>query len=318
MMKTAPGMFDLHCDTLTRSLYRPATPGRGPLDEPAAQLSLSQMPAGTRWVQCYAVFVPDDKRGAEGAAFFDHWAAVFAREMERERARVSWCRGGRELTETLDAGKFAAILTVEGGSALGGRLERVDALWNAGVRMMTLTWNGKNELASGHGTAEGFSGFGREAVAAMEERGIVVDVSHLNDRGFEELLGFAKKPFAASHSNARSVCKHWRNLPDDYIREMVKRRGLIGLNYCQSFLSDDGRGDLEDLWRHVERFLALGAEKCLALGSDYDGADDHPDLDGVEKALGLYPFLVERGLPEETVGDILFGNAWRFFQGALA
>ena len=134
MMKTAPGMFDLHCDTLTRSLYRPATPGRGPLDEPAAQLSLSRMPAGTRWVQCYAVFVPDDKRGAEGAAFFDHWAAVFAREMERERARVGWCRGGRELTETLDAGKFAAILTVEGGSALGGRLERVDALWNAGVR----------------------------------------------------------------------------------------------------------------------------------------------------------------------------------------
>ena len=317
-MKSVPGMFDLHCDTLTRSLYRPAAPGHGPLNEPSAQLSLDRMPAGKRWVQCYAVFVPDDKRGAEGAAFFDHWAVVFAREMEREAHRVGWCRSGRELTETLDAGKFAALLTVEGGSALGGELERVETLWNAGVRMMTLTWNGKNELASGHDTAEGFSSFGREAVAAMEEKGILVDVSHLNDRGFEELLGIAKKPFVASHSNARSVCKHRRNLPDDFIREMVKRQGLIGLNYCQSFLSDEGRGNLEDLWRHVERFLELGAEKCLALGSDYDGTDIHSDLDSVEKALGLYDFLIRRGLPEETAEDILFGNAWRFFQAALS
>ena len=83
-----PRCFDLHCDTLTRSLYRPAAPGHGPLNEPSAQLSLDRMPAGKRWVQCYAVFVPDDKRGAEGAAFFDHWAAVFAREMEREAHRV--------------------------------------------------------------------------------------------------------------------------------------------------------------------------------------------------------------------------------------
>ena len=317
-MKTAPGMFDLHCDTLTHGDHHTVTPGCSPLDEPLCQLSLSRMPAGTRWVQCYAIFIPDDKRGAEGAAFFAHWAGVIAQAAEKQSARMGWCRTGKELTETLDAGKFAGLLTVEGGSALGGRLERVDTLWNAGVRMMTLTWNGKNELASGHDTAEGFSAFGREAVAAMEERGIVVDVSHLNDQGFEELLGIAKKPFAASHSNARSVCKHRRNLPDDFIREMVKRGGLIGLNYCQDFLSDDGRGNLEDLWRHVERFLELGAEQCLALGSDYDGANIHPDLDGVEKSLGIYPFLLERGLSEETAGNILFGNAWRFFQQALS
>lgn len=316
-MSQIPALFDLHCDTLTRSLYRPATAGVGLLDDPAAQLSLSRMPAGTKWVQCFAVFVPDDTRGEERAAFFDRWAAAFAREMEREKDRVRWCRSGQELTEALDGGKFAGILTVEGGSALGGKPERVDTLWDAGVRMMTLTWNGQNELASGHDTGEGFSAFGREAVAAMEERGIVVDVSHLNDRGFEELLGMAQKPFVASHSNARSVCTHRRNLPDDFIREMVKRGGLIGLNYCRNFLSDDGRGNMEDLWRHVERFLELGAEKCLALGSDYDGADIHPDLDGAEKSLGIYDVLLERGLPEKTAGDILFGNAWRFFQRAL-
>ena len=317
-MRRKPALFDLHCDTLTRSLYCPGGTGAPPLDDPAAQLAVGRMPAGTAWVQCFAVFIPDHLRGAEGAAFFDRWAAVFAREMERERDRMAWCRTAGDLAAALDGGKFAAVLTAEGGSALGGKPERVETLWDAGVRMMALTWNGQNELASGHNTAAGFSAFGREAVAAMEERGMVVDVSHLNDRGFEELLGFAKKPFAASHSNARSVCAHRRNLPDDFIREMVRRRGLIGLNYCRYFLSDEGRGDLEDLWRHVERFLALGAEDCLALGSDYDGADMHPDLDGVEKALGLYDFLVERGLPAETAEGIVFGNAWRFFQAALS
>lgn len=251
-MGRTPALFDLHCDTLTRSLYCPATAGAGLLDDPAAQLSLSRMPAGTKWVQCFAVFVPDDKRGAEGAVFFDRWAAAFAREMEREKDRVWWCRSAGDLA------------------------------------------------------------------AAMEERGILVDVSHLNDRGFEELLDIAKKPFAASHSNARSVCAHRRNLPDAFIQEMVRRGGLIGLNYCRNFLSDEGRGDLEDLWRHVERFLELGAEKCLALGSDYDGTGIHSDLDSVEKALSLYDFLVRRGLAEETSEDILFGNAWRFFQAALS
>ena len=117
-MGRTPALFDLHCDTLTRSLYCPATAGAGLLDDPAAQLSLSRMPAGTKWVQCFAVFVPDDKRGAEGAAFFDRWAAAFAREMEREKDRVCWCRSAGDLAAAMDAGKFGALLTVEGGSAL--------------------------------------------------------------------------------------------------------------------------------------------------------------------------------------------------------
>ncbi len=178
---------------------------------------------------------------------------------------------------------------------------------------MTLTWNGPNELASGHDTGNGFSPFGREAVAEMERQGIVVDVSHLNDRGFEELLGFAQKPFAASHSNARAVCGHRRNLPDEFIREMVRREGLIGLTYCRSFLSDDGRGSLDDLYRHVCHFLELGAEKCIALGSDYDGAEVHEDLDSVEKSLRIGEYLTAHGISQDIADGLCFENAWRFF-----
>ena len=223
------------------------------------------------------------------------------------------CRSLADMEAAGKAGKCAGLLTVEGGAALAGRLERVQALCDAGVRMMTLTWNGPNELASGHDTGNGFSPFGREAVAEMERQGIVVDVSHLNDRGFEELLGFAQKPFAASHSNARAVCGHRRNLPDEFIREMVRREGLIGLTYCRSFLSDDGRGSLDDLYRHVCHFLELGAEKCIALGSDYDGAEVHEDLDSVEKSLRIGEYLTAHGISQDIADGLCFENAWRFF-----
>ena len=312
-------IFDLHCDTLTRDEYpaRGRTPGRGTLDDPAFHLALSKVPAGTAWVQCFAVFVPDRLRGQEAVGFFDRHAASFYDQMERSRDRVLACRTGADLSAAMEAGKFAALLTVEGGAVLAGELERVQAIRDAGVRMLTLTWNGPNELGSGHDTTQGLTPFGREAVAELERLGVIVDVSHLNDRGFEDLLDTAKKPFAASHSNARSVCGHRRNLPDEFIREMVRRECLIGLNYSRSFLSDEGRGSLEDLYRHVCRFLELGAERCLALGSDYDGTDIHPDLDSVEKSLSIRDFLTDRGIPPETADGIMFDNAWRFFQQQL-
>ncbi len=307
-------IFDLHCDTLTRNLYPPFEAETNTLDNPNFHLALSKVPAGTKWVQCFAIFVPDQVRGQEAIAFFDRCAGSFHRQVELHKDRMAACGSPADMAAALDAGKCAAVLTVEGGAALAGRLERVETLHHAGVRMMTLTWNGPNELASGHDTAGGFTPFGREAVAEMERQGIIVDVSHLNDRGFEELLSFARKPFAASHSNARAVCGHRRNLPDEFIREMVHREGLIGLNYAKPFLSEDGRGSLDDLYRHVCHFLELGAERCLALGSDYDGTDIHPDLDSVEKSLHICSYLVNHGISAQTAEDISFGNAWRFFQ----
>lgn len=307
------GIIDLHCDTLTRDMWASQPPACGPLVNPAYHIALGKMPRNLRWVQCFAIFVPDNYRGQDAIDFFDRYRAVFDRQMVAHGDKVSPCRSFSDMEQALEAGKFAAVLTVEGGAALAGQPERAQVLRDAGVRMLTLTWNGPNELASGHDTGNGFSPFGREAVAEMERQGIVVDVSHLNDRGFEELLGFAQKPFAASHSNARAVCGHRRNLPDEFIREMVRREGLIGLTYCRSFLSDDGRGSLDDLYRHVCHFLELGAEKCIALGSDYDGAEVHEDLDSVEKSLRIGEYLTAHGISQDIADGLCFENAWRFF-----
>ena len=187
------------------------------------------------------------------------------------------------------------------------------------VRCVTLTWNGENEIGSGHDTAHGLSAFGREVVPEMERQGILVDASHLNDAGFEDLLQTVRRPFLATHSNARAVCGHKRNLTDDMIREMAARRCLIGLNYHIHFLRDGGEGaGPDDLMRHIERFFALGAEHILALGSDFDGADLPEFLNTPAKAAGLCGWLLERGVPRQAAEGILFRNARTFFEENLA
>lgn len=333
-------LIDLHCDTLTAltpedaplldALRDPARrreaagwlAGRvretDTLDLPGRHFSLSTLPKGVRWCQCCAIFVPDGLPQEEAAAYYDLHQRNFHRQMEKLANRVLPCRTAADVEAAWDRGRAAAILTVENGSALAGRLDRVEKLARDGVRMLTLTWNGENELGSGSAADHGLSPFGREAVRALEDCGIVIDVSHLNDRGFDDLLAAARRPFAASHSNARTVCGHSRNLTDEQIQEMARRKCLIGLNYFQNFLrADDCPASRDDLFRHVEHFLALGAENCLALGSDADGADLPADLNCPEKFAGLYQYLLDRGLSAAQAEGVLWRNALAFFQRNL-
>ena len=333
-------LIDLHCDTLTAltpedyhmlaSLRDPVKKaetvtaladrvrGTNTLDLPGRHFSLSAIPEGVRWCQCCAVFIPDELRGEEAAAYYDLHQRSFHRQMEALADNVRPCRTAADIEAAWTAGKTAAILTVENGSALAGQLERIEALARDGVRMMTLTWNGENELGSGNVTGHGLSQFGREAVRELERVGILVDVSHLNDTGFDDLLDTASRPFAASHSNARAVCQHRRNLTDGQIAEMVRRGCLIGLNYCQDFLRTGERpAALDDLWRHAEHFLELGAEECLALGSDADGTDVPPGLDNPARFVGLYQYFLDRGLSPRLADGILWKNALNFFKNNL-
>lgn len=330
-------LIDLHCDTLTAltaedgpllsSLKDPAQKagavsaltGRArnvnTLDDPCHQFALCKIPRGVHWCQCCAIFLPDELRGEEAVAYYEFHRRSFCRQMEALGDKVLPCRSANHIECAWAQGKTAAVLTVENGSALAGRLDRVEQLARDGVGMMTLTWNGENELGSGNSTDRGLSPFGREAVRELERQGILVDVSHLNDRGFEDLLAVAERPFVASHSNARSVCPHKRNLTDDQIREMVRRGCLIGLNFYNAFLRDDGcPATLDDLWRHVEHFLSLGAERNLALGSDADGADLPPCLDSPKKFACLYQYFLDRGLSRACADQILWKNALNFLK----
>lgn len=333
-------LIDLHCDTLT-ALSPEDAPLLEALRDPAKRyktvsafarrvqntdtlnlsgrhFSLSAIPEEVNWCQCCAIFIPDGLSQEEAITYYDLHQRSFHRQMASLSDRVLPCRTAADVEAAWEQGKTAAVLTVENGSALAGRLERVSTLARDGVQMITLTWNGENELGSGNVTDHGLSNFGREAVRALEQAGIIVDVSHLNDRGFDDLLETVEKPFAASHSNARAVCGHKRNLTDGQIAEMVRRGCLIGLNYYNAFLREDGQpASLNDLRRHVEHFLELGAERCLALGSDADGADLPPCLDCPGKFAGLYQFLLDCGLTVPQAEGILWKNALDFFHRQL-
>lgn len=335
-------VIDLHCDTLTAlmdydhyaeflaalrdssrqaaavSALTDCAKDRDTLNDPCHQLALCKLPKGAHWTQCCAIFIPDELKGERAIAYYQLHQQNFVRQMGRFSSQVLPCRCVGDIRRACDCGKAAAILTVENGSALAGRIERVEQLARDGVRMMTLTWNGENEIGSGNVTDHGLSAFGRQVIPELEAQGILVDVSHLNDTGFADLLAVARKPFVASHSNARAVCGHRRNLTDGQVRAMVERECLIGLNYYNLFLRDDGRpATLDDLFRHVEHFLALGAEDCLALGSDFDGADLPPCLDNPEKAAGIYGYLTGRGLSPALAEKIMWRNALSFFEQNL-
>ena len=311
------GLIDLHCDTLPDWKYA-NTGNPDTLDDPGRVLQLSNMPNDVHWAQFYAVFIPDEERGDAAIAYFEKNRINFYRQMEKFSDRVAPCRNAADMEKAWAENKTAAFLTIENGSALAGDITRVHTLAEQGVRAITLTWNGENELGSGHTTDHGLSEFGKEAVREMEKEGILVDVSHLNDHGFADLLEVAAKPFVATHSNARALCSHKRNLTDDMIREMVRRDCLIGLNYFVKFLRDDGEvHSLDDIYRHTMHFFELGGKKNLALGSDFDGSLLPECLNTPAKAASIYEYLISRGVSQEDADGVMYKNAQEFFRKNL-
>ncbi|MBC2890181.1 dipeptidase [Gordonibacter massiliensis (ex Traore et al. 2017)] len=328
-------VFDLHCDTLDRlAFYGDASvPGgfaehdanvpAGRLDTLAdndAHISLART-AAYDWCQCFAAFVPDEVRGDAAWGLFERVRAVWERELDRCADRLAPVRRAADVDAAHAAGRTAGLLTVEGASFLEDDRSaeaRLDALAEAGVRMVALTWNGPNALGSGNDTEEGLTAFGRACVRELERRGIVVDVSHLNVAGFKDVCDAAARPFAASHSNARAVCEHPRNLADWQLRELADRGGIVGLNFCRDFLSDAHADPTpDDVLRHVDHVLETAGEDVLALGSDYDGCDVPSWLDPCDQVGGLHALLARQF--GRTVADkAFFDNAAAFFARAEA
>lgn len=301
-------VFDLHCDTLTEYMGHPS----GSLDAPGAAFSLSGIPGGVSYAQCTAVFLPDELTCAQRRARYERCV----RELNAQVGeRLSRCTTAQEIEAAWAQGRTAAVLTVENGSLLCGELDYLDTLRRDGVRMMTLTWNGVNEIGSGKVSQRGLTDFGKALIPEMESAGILCDVSHLNDPGFWDFIKAAKKPFVASHSNARALCGHPRDLTDDQLQEMIDRECLVGLNFYSPFLRADGApATPDDLLRHADHILELGGEHLLALGSDFDGADLPQWLNSPAAEAGLADLFLAHGFGAELTEAILYRNALDFFR----
>ena len=332
-------VFDLHCDTADRLAWQTlpadlrAACGRdfyGPGDEgdPAGctelarnrcHLSLEAV-GGAPWAQCLACFVPDELSPGQAARFCDHVLSHLEAQAKKNPGAVTLARDGAEVRPALDAGRFVAVRTIENARMFAADLGLVEALASRGVLMASLSWNAAGPLASGHDGTGGLTDLGRRALAEMERVGMALDVSHLNDEGFADVCRLARRPFAASHSNARAVCGHPRNLTDDQFRAIRDRGGVVGLNYCCGFVAEGGTPEgvgFDDVAAHVEHWLDLGGEDVVALGSDFDGCDVPAFLDGTRAMPGFQALLVEH-FGETVARKLCAGNALAFFERLAA
>lgn len=305
-------LFDLHCDTASRMQAE-----QGSLADGDYQVTLTKARAFERWAQVFAIFVRDGSSGEAAHRVYRAQVDYFAAQLALNSGAICQCRTAQQLNEALRSGKRAAILSVENGSALGGRIETLREFAADGVRALTLTWFGENDLGFGSIAGGRLKPFGREVLKALPQYGIVPDISHLSDEGMADVFSQYDGPVIATHSNARAVTGHCRNLTNAQIGEIVRRGGIIGLNLYGPFLTSDAPGACcEDAYRHIDAFLSLGAQGALCLGTDFDGGGGIEGAANISQLADLYEFLLQKNLPQAVVDAIFYGNAHHFWSGA--
>ena len=321
--------FDAHCDTVYRCLETGETSAldygdsreeqcryyaaSAHLRKNGGHIDLERSRQFSRCAQFFALFHDAAEAPADGL-----WAQCrrmhdfFLREMDDNADIARHCRTGREVDETVAEGKTAALLSIEGADLLDCDMAHLETAASWGVRLLNPVWNNANALCGtcAQEPERGLSARGVEFVARMEELGIYVDVSHISDAGFWDVLRRAKRPVTASHSNSREpgLCPHRRNLTDDMFRAIRDTGGVVGINLYADFVGSDS---MEQLIAHIERFLSLDGEKTVALGGDLDGCEAlAAGFSGVQDVAKLYQALEERGYPQTLLEDI-FWNNWR-------
>lgn len=303
--------FDLHCDTIMECYA-----SKQSLRENRFHVSLSKAHMLQNYTQCYAIFIPDSISGQSAFEYFDKAARFFLNEMERNAKIIQQYKNAGDLSAYRDSERYGAILTVENANCLAGRLDYLSILFDYGVKMITLTWNGDNALGTGAATQEktGLTPFGRQVVRDMESKGMIVDISHASRQTFYDIAALAVKPFVASHSCASSLCSHKRNLTNEQFEIIRDQGGLVGINFYKSFLNENpDEATMMDILRHTEHFLSLGGEKTVCFGSDFDGAELPKDMLGVESLANLCELFLKHNYSETLLMDIFYGNAEQFF-----
>ena len=326
-------VWDLHCDTLSelRRAEKNGTPASFAHND--LHIDLEKLQAGDYMLQCLAAFVnlADPTPGADPLVTALEEIDVFKRIMAKYPDRIAPVYTAADIRKNAEAGKISGLLTVEEGGCCKGSLGVLRRMYELGVRMMTLTWNHDNELAAPQAnpggplaaqTQRGLTETGFAFLAEMERLHMIVDVSHLSDRGFWDIAEHSTRPFAASHSNCRALAPHCRNLTDEMIRVMAEKGGLVGLNYCSGFLDDQPRPELcrsttALMARHAAHFKQVGGIEIIGLGSDFDGIGGKLEMGDCSKLPLLADALRKEGFTEDEVEQIFFRNAQRFFEENL-
>ena len=323
-------LFDLHCDTL----YECCETGKH-LRENDLHVNRAAAQRYEHYVQFFALFCgayPPESQKKKRSCLLDtpkdeRLARMLQTAQTEFAANADWltlCRSGEELTRAAESGKAAAFLSIEGAELLPEREGALDEAYDAGVRLVTLTWTSRSRFGcpSAIDQNEGLTERGKQLVRALDARRMLIDVSHLSDRGFWDIAEHSTRPFAASHSNCRALAPHCRNLTDEMIRALANKGGLVGLNYCSGFLDNQPeeklcRSTTALMAKHAAHFKQVGGIEIIGLGSDFDGIGGKLEMDDCSKLPLLADALRREGFTEDEVEAIFYRNARRFFEENL-
>ena len=320
--------FDAHCDTIYRCMMDSGETalcfGANSeeqqkffadctcLRQNNGHIDLQRTGSFSRYAQFFALFAHKKAGQSELWSTCCRLHQRYLDELAENRDRIVHCTTAADIAAAAAAGKCAALLSVEGADLLDCEASRIETVASWGVRLLNPVWNDANVLCGTNceDTDRGLSQKGRDFIRELETNRIYTDVSHMSDAAFWDLIRIAKRPVIASHSNARALCPHGRNLTDDMFRAIRDCGGVVGINYYRPFVGDDG--SMDALIAHIEHFLALDGEKTVCLGGDMDGCEELAGgMRGLQDVPKLYTELKQRGYSDALLEDIFWNNLER-------
>lgn len=311
---------DCHCDTLTELYNKNAS-----LYENEQHFDIKRQIALGGGLQFCAIYVPTEVFRYQGGlrytlCLLDKYSQEI-KKLHENGIDVLQVRTAEDAGNVLKH-KAATLLAIEEGGAIDGSLEALRCLYELGVRAMTLTWSNRNDIADGineEATGSGLTLFGKQVVAEMNRLGMLVDVSHISTAGFWSVIETSTKPIIATHSNAKSLCSHPRNLNDEQIKALAQNGGLAGITFAGQFLEEDWRNAcIESVYKHIDYMLNLiGNDDHIGFGSDFDGISHPPyNIQGVQDYKPLIEYL-SKYYSDETINKITHQNVINLLQKVL-
>ena len=303
-------VFDLHCDTAL-ALLGDNFRGCGNLLKNDLHIDLERASSLSGYAQCFACFTtePDKRMPIEPVQLFERELASILREIEKNPDKISLVYSADEIEKNLSNGMISAILTIEGPAGFGYDPALLEDLFKLGFRITTLGWNESNPLTGSHVTGGGLTEQGRAYVKEAQRLGMIVDVSHISDEGFWDIMDITTAPIIATHSNSRVVYNVSRNITDDMFRAICSTGGVTGINLYSAFIGKSA--NIDTVCDHIIHFLELDPEgRHVALGGDLDGCDTLPEgFAGVQDYHKIAEALENRGISEEIIRNIFWNNA---------
>ncbi|MFZ7134048.1 MAG: dipeptidase [Eubacteriales bacterium] len=314
-------IIDLHCDTIHKIFHLKEKN----LFKNTYSVDIQKLQKGNAAAQFFALFLDKDwieRKNYDIYTYTKEFYEVYRSKIQENEAFIHFAMNYNDLVSNIENGKISAFLTIEEGEFLQGKIDRLKEFYDLGLRLITLTWNYENCIGfpnskNHYSMKKGLKKFGFEVVERMNDLGMIIDVSHLSDGGFYDVISHTQKPVIASHSNAREIQNVPRNMSDDMIRKLADVGGVMGINFYPHFLNNGNKSKIGSMVNHIEHIKRVGGIESIALGTDFDGIEGQLEISNIGEIERLFDALKDQGMKHNEIEKISWHNAARIIRDGL-